>query len=229
MASKPRNFNPDLYYHIYNRAIQEKERIFFGARDNQRFLNLFNYYRFEQLLPFSDFIKLPLRPNLGGLLKERVKVIAFVIMPNHFHFLVRPTESQPQAVSVFIGDLINGYTRYHNIKYKRGGPLLLGKFKSKEISDEASLLQVSRYIHLNPLVSSKTNKNRKLKKPQDYPYSSYHEWAGFKNPHLVDATEVKSWTHKMGGAKGYREFVEARIDKNPVLGIEDLILEDPSM
>lgn len=144
-------------------------------------------------------------------------------MPNHFHLLLKPKD--PAAVSAFVSDIKNSYTRFFNLKYKRSGTLFQGRFKAKKIANEASLLQVSRYIHLNPLVSSKTNPNRELKRPQDYPYSSYHEWAGFKNPHLVEEREIKFWLKQVGGTKGYRDFVESKIETNPALGIENLIIE----
>ncbi|MEX0587279.1 MAG: transposase [Patescibacteria group bacterium] len=227
MASKPRNFNPDFYYHIYNRAVKEKPRIFEGTRDYQRFVNLLDYYKLEREVPYSQFIQLPSRINLEGLQEERAKIIAFVAMPNHFHLLLKPNEKDPNRLSRFVSDLINGYTRYFNIKYRRGGVIFQGKFKSKEVRDEGSVLQLSRYIHLNPLVSKKANRKGELRNPQDWYYSSYQEWAGFKNPHITNQEEVRFWVNQIGGSKEYREFVEAKIDPNRVLpGIEDLIIEE---
>lgn len=231
MASKPRNFNPNLYYHIYNRAVLEKREIFASPHDYQRFLNTIVYYLLEKRpVRYADFQNLSadawqsiLHPK-GVLAKRRAKLVAYVIMPNHFHLLMKP-EEKPQALSQFLSDLANSYTRYFNLKYKRSGVLFQGTFKSKEIADEASLLQVSRYIHLNPLNSSKTNPSGMLKTPQEYPFSSYHEWLGLKEPHIVDAGEVKFWIEKANGPQNYQRFTEAKIGKNPALGIENLTLE----
>lgn len=230
MASKPRNFNPDFYYHLYNRAIRENKTIFRGVRDYQRFINLLNYYRFKRNRPYSDTYNS--KSNLRGSMEEKeekVKIIAYVVMPNHFHLLVKPSPENPTAVSKFVGDAVNGYTRYYNLKNNRIGPLFQGKFSSKEINDEPSFIQVSRYLHLNPVLSTKTNPDGRIKQPQDYPYSSYFEWAGFKNPHLVDKEEVLRWIKWIGGPSRYREFVNSKIEKENFLGISDLIIETPEI
>jgi len=228
MTSQPRNFNPDFYYHIYNRAVKEKSRIFEGARDYQRFVSLLEYYKLERRIPYSQFINLSLshRPNLEGSREERAIIVAFAIMPNHFHLLVKPDKNNPGKLSRFVSDLINGYTRYFNLKYERSGVLFQGKFKSKEIRDEESVLQLSRYIHLNPLLSKKANRTGKIKSPQDWRYSSYQDWIGFKNSSVTNQEEVEFWASKVGGPAGYREFVEAKISSDRILsGVEDLIIE----
>src|SRR3990172_8905565 len=230
MADKPRYFDPRSYYHIYNRSLQERQKIFLSKRDYQRFLSLLVYYQFKHPLSYAQFEQFSLHHHfldLGGLEKQgekRVKLLAYVIMPNHFHLLIKPLE-EPSLVSKFVSDVTNSYTRYFNLKNGRSGSLFQGKFKSKEISDEGSLLQVSRYIHLNPLISSKANPGGIFKKPQEWIYSSYQEWAGLKNPHLVDKDEVTSWGSKVEGPSGYRKFVESKINKNSALGIESLIIE----
>jgi len=230
MASKPRNFDPQLIYHIYNSSVVEKRKIFLTDRDYQRFLNTIDYYLYNQSIPYAQFQRLPQRAkehsiqsNPKGLQDRRVKLLAYCLMPNHFHLLVKP--KNPVDTSRFISDITNSYTRYFNLKNKRSGVLFRGTFKAKEITNDASLLQVSRYIHLNPLVSSKANPKGTLKKLRDYPYSSYLEWAGFKNPHLVEGEEVKSLLAQIENAKGYRSFVESKLKTGLALGIEDLILE----
>lgn len=230
MPSKPRNFNPQFCYHIYNSCVVEKRKIFPTDKNYQRFLNTIEYYLYNQSISYAQFQDLPQRAkeqslylNPKGLEERRVKLLAYCLMPNHFHLLLRP--KNPSDISRFISDITNSYTRYFNTKNRRSGVLFRGTFKSKEIADDASLLQVSRYIHLNPIISSKANPRGTLKKPQDYPYSSYHEWAGFKNPHLVEEEEINSWVKQAGGPKGYRDFVESRLETNPALGIEDLVLE----
>lgn len=226
MASRPRNFSSDSYYHIYNRCVPEISRIFSSDHDYKRFLNALNFYLYRNSLSFAQYQDLPKhRLDLRGLGDRRVRLLAYVIMPNHFHLLLKP--KNPAEVSCFLSDITNSYARYFNTKRKRTGPLFQGKFKAKEITDEGSLLQVSRYIHINPILSLKTNRDKQLRKPQDYPYSSYHEWAGFKNPHLVDVEEIKFWAKSVGGPRGYREFVEAKLkmDQDPALGVEEFTLE----
>lgn len=130
-----------------------------------------------------------------------------------------------------MAELSDSYTKYFNLKYVRIGALFQGSFKSKTISTEESLLQVSRYIHLNPLNSTKTNPSKDIT-IEDYPYSSYQNWVG-TNLHLsgvnIDNDGVNKAISIAGGRKKYREFAEARIGKDPTLEISDLILEKPDI
>lgn len=162
-------------------------------------------------------------------------------MPNHFHFLLKP--AREDGVTRFISDISNSYTRYFNTKNERIGVLFQGTFKAKEITSEESLLQVSRYIHLNPVVT-KTNRdkaeapNAELK-PENYPFSSYRNWVVEPSLHPpvrslsgkgvgrveIDREEVSGLMDLVGGADGYKEFVEAKIETKPEAGIEDLVLE----
>lgn len=235
MTSKPRNFDPNLYYHIYNCGV-EKRSLFLNKRDYQRFLDTIAYYLHNQTLSYADFQRLPpkarvfhLQTNPKGSESsetQRVKLLAYCLMPNHFHFLLKPAKEV--GITKFISDISNSYTKYFNIKNKRVGGLLQGTFKAKEIAGDASLLQVSRYIHLNPISSSQTNlKGSSIKKPEEYSYSSYTEWIALdlQKPLLMDQEELSSWIKLAGGTKRYRDFVESKINQNPALGIEDLTLE----
>lgn len=64
------------------------------------------------------------------------------------------------------------YTKYYNIKYNRVGPLLQGEFKAVLIESDEQLIHVSRYIHLNPIVSFL------IKEMNQYRWSSYKEYVG---------------------------------------------------
>lgn len=229
MSTKPRFFKPDFYYHIYNCGV-EKRNIFTSARDYQRFLGTISFYLYDQCISYVQFHRLTagakrfyIRTNPKGLETLWVKLLAYCLMPNHFHLLLRPVKET--GITRFISDISNSYTRYFNVKNDRIGGLLQGTFKSKEISTEGSLLQVSRYIHLNPLMSSKTNPYRSLKKPEDYPYSSYSEWVDPRPSAWIYQDEVSRWVKHIGGRERYRKFVESKIDQDPKCGIEDLILE----
>lgn len=229
MATKPRFFDPDFYYHIYNCGV-EKRSIFTSDRDHQRFLDVISFYLHDQRISYAQFQNLNeeakqtyLDLNPKGLETLRVKLLAYCLMPNHFHFLLKP--AREMGITQFISDISNSHTRYFNVKNDRIGSLLQGTFKSREISTEGSLLQVSRYIHLNPLMSSKTNPYGSLKKPEDYPYSSYGEWVDLDPSALIYRDEVSQWVRHMGGREKYKRFVESKIDQDPKRGIEDLVLE----
>ncbi|MEK7165927.1 MAG: transposase, partial [Patescibacteria group bacterium] len=80
-----------------------------------------------------------------------IDILAYVLMPNHFHFLLRQTKDG--GISKFIGQFQNSYTKFFNIKLNRDGSLFLDQFKANLIQDEENLLHIHRYIHLNPATS----------------------------------------------------------------------------
>lgn len=228
MPTKPRSFREGSYYHVFNRGV-EKRTIFQSRRDFQRFLSTMVYYTHDQPIPFAinerlglPHETLPIPANPEGLM-ERIKIVAYCLMPNHYHLLVK--ELIGGGTSRFLSDLQNSYTKYFNKKHERVGVLFQGTFKAKEITDEPSLRQLTRYIHLNPLVSRRSNPEGLMEKPQEWLYSSYPEWINLKNPHIVDGEEIKRWVTLAGGVQKYREFTESKIGKSSETGIEDLVIE----
>lgn len=227
MPTKPRFFDLNLYYHIYNCGV-EKRDIFTTEKDYQRFLKTIDFYLYNHHISYAQFQDLNEKAkqtytklNPKGLESLRVKLVSYCLMPNHFHFLIKP--AQEDGVTQFLSDISNSYTRYFNIKNKRIGSLFQGTFKSKEILTEESLLQITRYIHLNPVNSSKTNPSSSLK-PEDYPFSNYQL---FLNPKglEIDQEEVLNCVNLAGGSKNYKEFVESKMGKDPKIGIEGLIID----
>lgn len=223
MVSRPRSFDVNFYYHIYNRGV-EKRTVFETDRDYQRFLDTLRYYLHDQKISFTLFQRLTeekkriyLEANPQDLSTRRVHLVAHCLIPNHFHLLLKGVRYD--GITLFLSDISNSHTRYFNIKYERVGRLFQGPFKSKEISDEGSLLQVSRYIHLNPLLAGLAEK------PEDYPYSSYQTWIGERKSSLLSLGLISSWLKTFGGAEEYKKFVEAKIGEDPKRGIEDLVLE----
>lgn len=234
MVTLPRLFDENLYYHIYNCGV-EKRTVFTEEYDYFRFAKTAAYYLHDQKISYIQFQELTKevkemyeKLNPKGLETQRVKILSFCFMPNHFHFVIKLAKQG--GITQFISEITNSYTRYFNIKNHRLGSLFQGTFKAKEIDTDESLLQVIRYIHLNSVVSSKTNPYNVLK-PEDYPFSSYKAWIGLElNPKglidILDQEEIKRWVEFSGGFIKYKEFVDSKIGKNPMIGIEDLILED---
>jgi REP element-mobilizing transposase RayT len=228
MPTKPRNFKEGGYYHIYNRGV-EKRAIFTTKEDYQRFLSTLIYYREDQDLPYAIHERLNSTAKLlqesanpKGL-QERIKIIAYCLMPNHYHLVLKLISTG--GISQSISDIQNSHTKYFNERYERTGVLFQGTFKAKEVGDESSLLQLTRYIHLNPLLSRKSNPTGLIKTPQSWLYSSYQEWVELKNPHIVDEEEVKRWLSLANGAKNYRKFTESKIGKDPSLEIGALAID----
>ncbi|MEK7611633.1 MAG: transposase [Patescibacteria group bacterium] len=231
MSSKPRHINTNLYYHVFNCGV-EKRTVYLSRYDYNRFLETLSYYTRDQRLGYAHFLLLkPEDKSLYILANEitqersaRVKIIAYCLMPNHFHLLIKPVRSE--GVAAFVADVSNSYTRYFNLKYNRIGSLLQGTFKATEVDSGESFLQVSRYIHLNPIRSYYTNPDGKIRKPEDYPYSSYSEWVQPENNSLCDGPEIgKILGTSPKRENSYREFVEGSLHKNPAIGIESFLFE----
>jgi putative transposase len=89
--------------------------------------------------------------------------MAFVLMPNHVHLLLRQKEANLHEA---MRNLFRGYSRRHNKKYERKGHLFGGRYRQAVCLDDAYLLAVSLYIHLNPV------KAGLALQPTDYRWSS---------------------------------------------------------
>lgn len=145
------------FYHVFNRGITHQP-VFQSKRDYEQASLGISYYRFTRppfkLSRFKSLSQDEKNNVLDSLEKSGnalVKIISFVWMPNHFHLLLKQTEDG--GISTFLSRFTNSYTKYFNIKNKRVGDLFQGVFKAVRIETEEQLLHVSRYIHLNPLVS----------------------------------------------------------------------------
>lgn len=191
-------FVNDSIYHIYNRG-NEKRRIFHTRRDYSRFIKAAQYYQLEGPKPkFSNFFKGGLfKPSLD---KKIVEILCFCIMPNHFHFMVR--QLKDGGIVEFIRKLSNSYTKYYNIKHKRVGPLLQGRFKAVLVENDEQFIHLSRYIHLNPLVSYL------VKDLNQFEWSSYQEYT--KNSNGICSKEDILGFFKT--SKEYEQFVLDQID-----------------
>lgn len=224
MATPSRNFSNNFCYHVYNCGV-ERRATFLTVGDYQRFLSVTSYYFFAQKIPYSQFVILDpeaqkeyLQWTIKEPEKQRVKLLAYCLMPNHFHFLLK--QEREGGIGSFVSDISNSYTKYFNTKNKRLGHLYQGTFKAKEISNQESLSQVSRYIHLNPRTSSRVAWKGDLGL---YPYSSYNNWVKELDDEIVQVGTIRKFIDLNG--RQYKEFVRAKVGLNPAAGIENLVLE----
>lgn len=148
-------FAQGQYYHLYNRGAG-KGMIFFNAGNYEHLLQLIKRY-YE---------------------KYGVTVIAYCLMPNHYHFLLRQDTDVP--LSKFMQALFNSYVQALNIQLERTGTLFEGRFKHKRVEKWEYLMVLCRYIHLNPV------KANLVRRPEDWAYSNYREWIGLRDSVLVD-------------------------------------------
>lgn len=166
----------EQFYHVFNRGI-ERRTIFSNKREFDRALNTLKYYRYANVpFKFSKFL-VQTEENKTNLLKrfnikenELVEIIAYCLMPNHFHLLLK--QIKDNGISKFISNLTNSYTKYFNTKHERVGALMQGIFKAVRVETDEQLIHLSRYIHLNP-VSSFVIKEQDL---NNYPWFSYREY-----------------------------------------------------
>lgn len=106
----------------------------------------------------------------------------------------------------FMNALLLGYAKHFNTKYERIGPLFQGRFKAKMIDTEEYLLQLSKYIHRNPLFDSGNPKDSRSF--STYPYSSYQNYVGRKIWPFVETEPILSYFSKTNPSLSYKSFVE---------------------
>jgi len=189
------NFIKEGHYHIYNRG-NNKQEIFYDGNDYVRYL--------RKLTEFSK--------------RHQISILAYCLMPNHIHLLVRQDTDSP--LTHFIHRLHTAYTMYFNKRHEKVGHLFQGPFKAKIIESDEYLVHLSRYIHINPCPEI-------VKKPEDYTWSSYLSYIGTKTDGLIETQVILSYfgSNLKKAASGYRLFVESEITKEDTEKIENLRLE----
>lgn len=103
----------------------------------------------DSTLPWTDkdkALKLLRMNNFA----EEINLIAYCLMPNHFHLLLKQKSSN--AIDGLMSSLGTRYSLYFNKKYKRVGSLFQGVYKAVQIESDEQLLYLSSYIHRNSLL-----------------------------------------------------------------------------
>jgi REP element-mobilizing transposase RayT len=175
-----KEFSSKNIYHIYNRG-NNKEKIFFEDQDYKAFifrLGLCLGFREEELNK-EKLIAMPYsRIRIVNLNKNNLKLHSFCLMPNHFHLLIE--QIKDISVSNLISKLCTSYAKYINKKYKRVGHVFQDKFKAVLIENNSQLMWTSSYIHMNPV------KDKLVKHPKDYKWSSYNDFVTERNLPIVN-------------------------------------------
>lgn len=183
-----------------------------SSRDFKHFMDTIIYYQEKRMVRMSYW-----NPNKHVETTPQillVKVIAYCLMPNHFHLLLQQIEEN--GIQTFMGYIQNSYTKYFNIKNKRTGPLFQGRFKAKHIEDTNTLLHVSRYIHLNPIVGSIT------KDLTTYPWSSYSDFTSTQRKFISPEIILEQFKSK----EAYKKFTLNHVDyAKKIESIKHLVLE----
>ncbi|MBI2330396.1 transposase [Candidatus Daviesbacteria bacterium] len=218
-------FANEEIYHVFNRGVAGLP-IYHHTYNYSRFIQLLDYYRFTNTpTSFSRFLKLPLEEKgriLENLKKEnnlQVEILAFCLMPNHFHLLLK--QISEKGIKSFISNVQNGYAKYFNIKKERSGPLFQSAFKAVRIETDEQLLHVSRYIHLNPATAYIIT----IEKLIDYHWSSFATYLGINS---TDFPFVKPEfiLNFFKSPEKYKEFVFNQAEyQRELANIKHLILE----
>jgi REP element-mobilizing transposase RayT len=182
MARQLRIEYEGAFYHITSRGNQ-KERIFWDDKDREEF---------QKILKRT---------------KERYKYLlhTYVLMDNHYHLLI---ETPYANIKQVMQNINTSYTVYVNRRHKRAGHLFQGRYKAFIVDKESYLLELGRYIHLNPV------RARIVKRSEDYKWNSYREYISEGSGDTITDTEdtLYSFSKKRAIAiKKYQEFVKAGI------------------
>jgi len=134
------------FYHVTSRGNEQKD-VFKSKRDREKFL--------EYLESATE--------RYGAVIH------VYCLMSNHYHLLVEtPAGNLPQIM----GHINGAYTTYYNIKRKRSGHLFQGRYKAILVEFDEYALELSRYIHLNPVRAGMVTH------PEEYRWSSYRNFIG---------------------------------------------------
>ena len=180
------------FYHVTARG-NERKRIYYSKAD---------YEKFKAYLEGAQ-------EKYGYLLH------CYVLMTNHYHLVIETPRSNLSSVMHYIN---GSYTNYINIKKRRSGHLFQGRYKAILVDRDSYLLELSRYIHLNPV------RAKMVERPEDYPYSSYRAYVSKNKQDIVYRDFILGMMskNKMKAAKRYNNFVVRAIGvelENPLTNV----------
>jgi putative transposase len=181
MPSRRTPFQAGNFYHIYNRG-NNRQNIFFERDNYLHFLHLTREH----------------------LVNNGVDILAYCLMPNHYHFLVYLRDDN---LSAAMHRLSVAYTKGINKRFNRSGSLFEGRFQSIHINDPDYLIHLSRYIHLNPVKAGFVDR------AEEWEFSSYSEYAGLRLGTLPKMEYLKLLQAELGELSLAEPF-DRRIDDN---------------
>lgn len=200
-TNKLEKLEPGKTYHLYNKAISH-EKLFITEKDYFYFLKKLNRY----ILPVAN-------------------IIAYCLIPNHFHLLVtikeaknipgipeNNKENQVRIISKSFSNFFNSYTRSFNIIHDRKGRLFLYPFKRILVDDDDYYVCLMNYIHRNPVHHGLTEDYNQWK------YSSYNAYLS-ESPTHVSREEGLSYFGSLD------EFILFHKENKTVPNVEKYYLE----
>lgn len=175
MPRQARKKSESGIYHIMLRGVN-RQQIFQDEEDSQKFLGVL-----KECKAISEF-----------------KLIAYCLMGNHIHLLIK---EEKEPLDLIIKRIGSRYVYWYNVKYRRVGHLFQDRFKSEPVNDDSYFLSVLRYIHRNPI------KAGLVQKCQDYKFSSYNDYLNHNE--IIDFNSIF-------GLVSDNEFVRFHMDDDDV-------------
>ncbi len=188
---------PGLLQHVMARGIERRE-IFRDDTDRRSFLD-----------------------RLAVILDEtQTQCYDWALIPNHYHLLLRTTLTPLPTV---MRSLMTGYAITFNKRHRRAGHLFQNRYKSVVCEEDNYLLELTRYIHLNPLRAELV---KDLKDLDKYPWSGHSSIIGkCENPLVPKKKEPISADELMDGSRFHQEAEKAGIDPQDPVKREELLSE----
>jgi putative transposase len=183
MARPLRIEYPGAFYHVTSRG-NERKRIFSAKAD---------YIQFKEYLKNAQE-------------KYACRLHCYVLMQNHYHLVLETPEGNLSQVMQYLN---GSYTGYFNHRTDRSGHLFQGRYKAILVEVDSYLLQLSRYIHLNPVRAGM------VERPQDYSYSSYNSLISEKGEEIITRDLIWGMISKDRALARdrYRSFVERALER----------------
>lgn len=177
MARQLRIEYEGAFYHVTSRGNQ-RGKIFWGEKDRERLKTILERTK----------------ERYGYLLH------GYVFMSNHYHLLI---ETPRANIKQLMQNINTSYTVFINRKYRRSGHLFQGRYKAFIVDKERYLLELGRYIHLNPV------RARVVRRPEEFRWSSYRDYRSGRSDGLVDTGETLALFSKRRdiAIRRYGEFV----------------------
>lgn len=194
MARPLRIQYPGAFYHVTSRG-NERKPIYKSVRDREAFLGYLE----------------------SAAMRYGAVIHCYCMMDNHYHLLLETPEANLSAIMRHIN---GAYTTYFNVKRKRSGHLFQGRYKALLVDKDAYAMELSRYIHLNPV------RAKMVEKPEDHRWSSYRSYVGIKQAPawlFIDFVLAYFGPDKAASRKEYRRFVESALGQELESPMEELV------
>ena len=185
MARDLRIHYPGAVYHAITRG-NNKQRIFNSDSDYRRLLSILN--RVKDVTQFSLY--------------------AYCLMPNHVHLLIKVKD---QPLSNIMQRILTSYVLKYNWTYKRTGHLFQGRYRVIHCDKDSYLLELVRYIHLNPV------RAKLVKSPSDWKWSGHNGYLSKYDDPLIESDPIYSQLSPIpiNAKRIYMQFLKDGVSDTP--------------